>query len=503
MRDRSVDADLSFAQRRLWFLDQLAPGSAEYVIPYAFRVRGVFDIGVLESAFSGVLGRHEVLRTRFAVDGEGEPVQVVDPSSELKISVIDLGEEPDPVERERVAFELAEREASLGFDLAAGRLVRVTVVSLSVDEHLLLVSMHHVVADGWSMGVLARELREFYAAGLEGRDVDLPQLPVQYADFAVWQREWLSGEVLERQLVFWREQLAGLEPLELPTDRPRPLVRSSAGGAVRFGVSADVARRLSGIATWQSASLFMVGLAAFQVVLSRWSGQDDVAVGSPIAGRNRAEVEDLVGFFVNELVMRSDLSDNPSFTDLLGRVRETALGAYEHQDLPFERLVEDLAPERDLSRNPLFQVSFVLQNFEDGEWVLPGLEMEPVEVATTISKFDLILSLTERSDGGLDGEVVFSSELFDESTAARLAGHFVRVLESVSADPGQRVGQIDLLSEAERRQILVEWNDTAVPFADDVAVHQLVEAQAARTPDAVAVVCGEEQLTYAQLNTRA
>ncbi|MFB7355012.1 amino acid adenylation domain-containing protein [Streptomyces gardneri] len=494
---------LSFAQRRLWFLDQLEPGSAEYVIPFGYAVEGALDLAALESAFSGLIARHEVLRTRFVTGEDGEPVQVVDGAWRVPVEVVDLRDVADEAERETRARAAVDAGVGGTFDLSSGRLLRVTVVRLADDRQLLAMAIHHIVADGWSVSVLTDELREFYTAALSGRAVELAELPIQYGDFALWQHEWLTPEREERQLGYWRENLAGIEPLELPTDRPRPLHRSGAGDAVTFRVGAEVAKGLQDIASAQGASLFMAGLAAFQVLLSRWSRQDDIAVGTPIAGRNRAEVEDLVGFFVNTLVMRSDLTANPSFADLLGQVRETALGAFGHQDLPFERIVEELAPERDLSRNALFQVMFALQNVPESAWTLPGLSIETIEVATHASKFDLTLFLTEQSDGSLDAEIVYSTELFDRATVDRLAGHYTRLLDAVVADPARPVGEFDVLTGAEREQVLRTFNDTTVPYEDDTTVTALFERQAARTPDATAVTFEGTRLTYAELNARA
>ncbi|NUK90119.1 condensation domain-containing protein, partial [Streptomyces lunaelactis] len=314
---------LSFAQQRLWFLDQLEPGSAEYVIPFGFEVKGALDLAALEAALSGLVARHEVLRTRFVTGADGEPVQIVDGPWQVAVEVMNLAGASDPAEREAAARAVLDVKAGKAFDLTSGRLLRATAVRLADEHHLLLLTIHHIVADGWSVSVLTDELREFYTAAVESRPAVLGELPIQYGDFALWQHGWLTPEREERQLGYWRQNLAGVEPLELPTDRPRPLVRSGAGDAVTFTLDADVAQGLQKIASAQGASLFMAGLAGFQAVLSRWSRQDDIAVGTPIAGRNRAEVEDLVGFFVNTLVMRSDLSSNPSFEALLGQARET------------------------------------------------------------------------------------------------------------------------------------------------------------------------------------
>lgn len=501
-RDPSVAARPSSAQLRLWLLDRLTPGSPEYVIPCVFRMRGSLDVAALESAFRGVVQRHEVLRTRFDTM-DGEPVQVIDAHPHLTVRTVDVSGEPEADERERAALAAVETDAALGFDLAADHPLRVTVVRLDDAEHLLLVSLHHIAADGWSMEILARELRTLYEAALSGRPAVLADLPVQYADYAAWQRDQLTHDLLERRLGYWRERLAGLEPLELPADRARPPRRSGEGDSVEFSVPPSVARQLADIAAAHRTSPFMAALAAFQVVLSRWSGQDDVVVGTPIAGRTRAESEALIGFFVNTLVLRTDTSGDPTFAELLGRVRETALGAYAHQDLPFERLVEELAPERDLSRSPLFQVSFVYQNVAEGRWELPGVTAEPVTLSATTSKFDLSLSLSEGSDGRLHGEITFSTQLFERATADRMAAHCLRVLEQVAADPGRRIGQLDLLTEAERHQILSEWNDTAAEYPRHRCIHQLVEQRAAASPDAVAVAFEDVKLTYRELNERA
>ncbi|MET8505486.1 amino acid adenylation domain-containing protein [Streptomyces sp. NPDC004787] len=492
---------LSFAQRRLWFLDQLEPGSAEYVIPFGFRVAGALDLAALETAFSGLVARHEILRTRFVADEQGEPFQVVDAPRPVRVELTDLSDPSDAAAPEIRAREVLDAKASEPFDLAHGPLLRVTAVRLAHDEHLLLVALHHIVADGWSVSVLTEELRELYAAALEGRTPQLAELPVQYADFALWQHQWLTPEREERQLGYWRKNLAGVEPLELPTDRPRPLVRTGAGDSHTFSIDAGITQGLQKLASEQGASLFMAGLAAFQVLLSRWSRQDDIAVGTPIAGRNRSEVENLVGFFVNTLVMRSDLTANPSFTDLIAQVRETALGAYAHQDLPFDRIVEDLAPERDLSRNALFQVMFALQNVPDSTWNLPGLTFDALDVTNHASKFDLTLFLTEQADGRLEAELVYSTELFDRATVERLAGHYVTLLGSVLAHPSRPVGRLEVLTADERAELLSGAEE--VSYEGGETLHALVEEQVARTPDAPAVAFGAERLSYAELDARA
>ncbi|WP_328718081.1 amino acid adenylation domain-containing protein [Streptomyces sp. NBC_00247] len=495
---------LSSAQQRLWFLDQLEPGRAEYVVPFALRVRGVLDVAALEAALTTMVARHEILRTRY-VPSDGEPGQIVDPPAPVVAAVHDLRHVADPAERRSAATRFAQAEARRPFDLATGAVLRAHVVRLADDEAFLLLMVHHIAADGWSEGVMARELREGYLASVSGRGRDtLPELPVQYADFAVWQRERLTGEVLEAQLGYWRDRLTGSEPLELPTDHRRPAGPPGGGSTVAFEVPAEVAARLRATATRSGASLYMVLLAVFQVLLAKYSRQDDIVVGSPIAGRNRAETEDLIGFFVNTLVMRTDLSGNPSFPELVERVKDTALGAYDHQDLPFERLVEELSPDRDPSRNPLFQVLFALQNTPDDHvWSLPGLTVEPFAVTGQDAKFDLSLVMSERPDGALGGSLEYRTDLFEHDTVERLAGHLGTLLDTVAGTPGSRLSQLCLLTPAERRRTLVEWNATTAAFPDTVTVHGLFEERAARQPDAVAIETPETSLTYGELNARA
>ncbi|WP_406278228.1 amino acid adenylation domain-containing protein [Embleya sp. NBC_00896] len=495
---------LSFAQQRLWFLDQLEPGRAEYLIPFGLRVRGPLDTALLEGALGGLVARHEVLRTRFVAADDGRPTQLVDAPWPVTATVHDLRGIEDAAARDAAAREILETEAVRPFDLATGPLLRAVVAQVADEDRYLLITIHHIVSDGWSEGILAHELREHYAAALDHREVALPALPLQYADFSVWQRQWLTGDTLDRQLDYWRGKLTGLEPLELPTDHHRPPVRSGASELFTFNISDELVGRLKSTATDRGASLFMTLLATFQLLLSKYSGQEDVAVGTPIAGRNRAEIEDMIGFFVNTLVMRTDLSGDPTFTELLARVRDTALGAYDHQDLPFERLVEEIAPRRDLSRNPLFQAMFVLQNVPEAHaWALPGLTVESVPITSQDAKFDLTLFLTEQSDGSIDGTVVYATDLFEQATVARLAGHFRTLLSAVAAGPGARLAVLDMLTPAERRQILVEWNDTTTDYPDTKTVHELVEEQVDRRPEAIAITCDAGTLTYRELNERA
>ncbi|MEV7246898.1 condensation domain-containing protein, partial [Streptomyces sp. NPDC093248] len=494
---------LSFAQQRLWFLDQLTPGSAEYLVPFGLRVRGALDTGALGVAFTGLVTRHEVLRTRFVTDSSGRPAQIVDSPWSVTPVVHDVRTLPT-ADREPAALAIMAAEARRSFELEGGRLLRVDVVRVADDDQYLLITLHHIVSDGWSSGILARELRELYAAAVNGREASLPEMPVQYGDFAAWQREQLSGEFLETQLAYWRERLAGVAALELPTDHGRPAEREGAEGeTVYFSVPSEVAEALRATASGQGASLFMALLSVFQIVLARYCRQDDVAVGTPIAGRNRAETEDLIGFFVNTLVLRTDLSGDPTFTELLDRVKDTALGAYDHQDLPFERLVDELAPDRDLSRNPLFQTLFVFQNTpDDNAWSLPGLTVEQVGVGGQDAKFDLQLTAAE-ADGELLAALEYRTDLFERETAERLAGHFMTLAASVAAAPGARLSELNMLTEGERREVLVEWNGVVGPYPDTATVHRLVEERVAACPDAVAVTYGGRRWTYGDINARA
>ena len=405
--------------------------------------------------------------------------------------------------REAEAERLLAAEARRPFDLAAGPLLRLTLLRLAADEHLALVTLHHIVADGWSLGVLTAELTALYAAFARGEASPLPELPIQYGDFAVWQRRQLSGPALAGLLAWWRERLAGAPAvLELPIDRPRPLAQSFRGGHQPFLLPAALGAAVQGLGQRSGTTLFMTLLAAFQALLSRYTGQEDVPVGSPIAGRTHGELEGLIGFFVNTLVLRGDLSGRPAFAELLGRVRETTLGAYGHQDLPFERLVEELRPERHLDHAPLFQVLFVVQNAPPGALHLPGVEVEPVIVESGVAKFDLTLTFREEPGGALRGIVEYSRDLFDRTSAIRLGEHFATLLAAAVADPSRRVAELPFLAMAERHQMLAEWNDTPAELAGEELVPALLAARAARHPDTVALAFSGERLSYGELAAR-
>ncbi|MFC8723521.1 condensation domain-containing protein, partial [Kitasatospora sp. NPDC057198] len=450
---------VSFAQQRLWFLDQLEPGSGEYLVRVALRLSGRLDVVALEGALGGLLERHEVLRSSFR-EVDGRPVQVVEPCAVWPLKRVDLRGVGDAAEAEA---RVLAREGEEPFDLGSAPLVRALLVTRGPLEHTLLLTMHHIVSDGWSFGVLTRELGELYTAWVEGRAPVLPELPVQYADFALWQRDYLQGPVLEKQLEFWRSRLDGLGVLELPTDRPRPAVRSGRGAVHGFTLPAEAVRAMRQACRREGASAFMVLLAAFQLLLAKYSGQNDITVGTPVANRNRAEIEGLIGFFVNTLVLRGDLTGDPTASEFIKRVREQALDAYAHQDLPFEKLVEELHPERDLSRTPLFQVMFTLQNAAAGTWNLPGVDIEEIPTQTTSAKFDLTLTISE-DDDDYTAHLIYSTDLFDPATVERLATHYTNLLTHLATAtltaPDTPIGDLPVLTPEEQHRILTHWNDT-------------------------------------------
>ncbi|MBE9178538.1 amino acid adenylation domain-containing protein [Oculatella sp. LEGE 06141] len=500
-RDRTQPLPLSFAQQRLWFLAQLEPDSPFYNVPVAVRVQGVLNVAVLRRSLEAIIDRHEVLRTAFE-RVEGHPVPVVSTAIALPLPLIDL-QDVSSVQQAIEVNRWAQVEAQQPVPLDCSPLLRVKLIRLQAQEHVLLLTLHHLVADGWSMGVLVHELADFYKAFCQGQATSLPDLPIQYADFAAWQREELEGDRLESQLAYWTRQLAGAAPLlELPCDHPRPAVQTFQGATYAFQISPQQTQTLKRFSQQQGCTLFMTLLTAFQVLLSRYSSSEDIVVGSPIANRNRAETEALIGFFVNTLVLRTNLSGNPTVQEALHRVREVALGAYAHQDLPFERLVEALQPERNLSHTPLFQVMFILQNAPAAALQLPGLTLSLLESQTQSAKFDLTLSLQERADV-LVGTLEYNRALFDANTIARMAVHWQQLLEGMMANPHQRIGELDLLTPAEHQQIQA-WNAAEADFLSlSLCLHEWVEAQVAKTPDAVALCFEEQQLTYRELDRRA
>ena len=482
---------LSFAQQRLWFLDLLEPGSPLYNIAAAVELTGRLDVAALAAALGEVVRRHEALRMTFR-DVEGEPVQVLAEPT-VALPVIDLQRVAGAAESRR----LAHAEARRPFDLQQGPLLRLTLLKIEPERHRLLLTVHHIVSDGWSMGVLVRELGALYASFRAGHPSPLPELAIQYVDYAAWQRRRLSGDILQTELAWWRDQLAGMpQALELPADHPHPARRGVRGAEHSFAIPSDGLARLS---RRHGATLFMTLLAVFAALLRRLTGQDDLGVGTPIAGRTRVETEPLIGLFVNTLVLRVDLSGNPDFVDLLGRVRETTLSAYAHQELPFERLVEELAPERDLSRSPLVQVLFALQNAPMGPLELPDLALAASPVPTGTARLELSCTLTE-TERGLAGTLEYSRDLFEAPTIARLARSFKRLLAGAVADPRRRLSELPLLSRAERQQVLVEWNDTTSAYPCDASLPELFATVAAERPDAPAIVDGDAVWSYRKLD---
>jgi amino acid adenylation domain-containing protein len=498
---RNEELFLSFAQQRLWFFDQLQPGLSAYNIPAAVRLKGPLNLAALERSLNEIIARHESLRTTFA-NVDGRPTQVIAPRLTIKLPVVDLRKLPAG-ERETELRRLVTTEAQLPFDLCQGPLIRGNVVRLNDGEQVGLLTMHHIISDGWSTGILIQELATLYVAFCAGESSPLLAPPIQYADFAHWQRQWLQGEVLQTQIAYWKQQLAGASAvIDLPTDHPRPAVQTFRGAHQTLVLPRHLHERLKALSRQEGATEFMTLLAAFKVLLHRYTGQDDVIVGTPIANRNRLEIEGLIGCFVNALVLRTDLSRNPSFRELLQRVQKVCLGAYSHQDLPFDRLVEELQVKRDLNRNPLFQVMFVLQNASLRTVEQSGLTLSPVEADCETAHFDLTLQVAD-IDQGLTAALVYNTDLFEAATIARMLENFQTLLAAIVADPEQRVTDLPLLTEPELKQLLVEWNSSRANCPPDLSIHQLFEAQVERTPDAIAVVFEAEQLTYGELNRRA
>jgi len=445
----------SFAQQRLWFLEQLEPGSPLYNHLSAIRLNGALSIEALQRILNEIVDRHETLQTTFATVNE-EPVQIITPALSAPLWVIDLSELPE-TEREAEARRLVREEAQRPFDLAQGPLLRASVLRLGGEEHILILAMHHIVSDGWSASVLFREIAVLYEAFSTGKPSPLPELPIQYADYAIWQREWLQGEVLEEHLSYWRGQLTGAPPvLELPTDRSRPAAQSFRGACQSIALSQSLTQALKSLSLREGVTPFMTLLAAFQTLLWRYTGQEDIVVGTDVAGRTQAETEGLIGLFVNHLVLRTDLSGDPSFRELLRRVKEVTLGAYEHQDIPFEKLVEARKPKRSLSHTPLFQVLFTFLNAPLQLPQPPGLTLLPLKINSTMAKYDLTLFMDE-TEQSLTGTIEYNADLFDAPTIIQMASHFETLLKSIVARPDARLNELcEMLVEDEKKQRIVE-----------------------------------------------
>ncbi|NNC00458.1 AMP-binding protein, partial [Corallococcus exiguus] len=492
---------LSFAQQRLWFLDRWQPQSAFYNIPSALRLTGPLHLSALQSAFDELIRRHESFRTTFQ-DGPEGPVQLIHPVLTSPLTLVDL-RELSSEQREPEALRIASDEARRPFDLAHGPLLRTTLVRLDVEHHVLVVVMHHIISDGGSSEVVLRELAALYDAFLRDEASPLPPLPVQYADYAVWQRSWIQGNVLDAQLGWWRQQLHGApHALRLPTDRPRPALQTFNGALLTRVLPRTLSEALRAFHRAEGVTPFMTLLAATQALLHHYSGQDDFTVGAPVSGRTHAGMEALVGFFVNTLVLRARFDPRISFRELLAQARESTLGALAHQDVPFEKLVEALQPERDLSRSPLFQVMVAYQQDLHVEQALPGLITRPVPLDGQGAKFDLTVSFTDTNEG-LRASFEYNTDLHDEATVARMADHLSGLLTDVIAAPARPLASLSLLPGQERHQVLVEWNASDVAFPQNLLVHQIFEAQVARTPEAAALAAGDDTLSFQQLDERA
>jgi amino acid adenylation domain-containing protein len=500
-RQQSDSVSLSFAQERLWFIEQLTPNQPLYNEPSALRLRGTLNVTALVQSLNEIVRRHEVLRTTFNLVEE-QPQQIIAPLLILEVPIVNLQSLPLQVQEDEVK-RIATEEAQQPFNLKTGPLLRATLLQLDTQEYVLLLTIHHIICDLWSATVLMREIAALYSALSQHQSSPLPELSIQYADFAVWQRQWLVGEVLEKQITYWQQQLDGAATLlELPTDKPRPTMMSYRGARQSVVLSQELTEKLKQLAQQESATLFMILLAAFQTWLYRYTQQEDILVGTTIAGRNREELESLIGFFVNTLVLRTNFSGNSSFQELLAQVREVALGAYAHQDLPFEQLVEKLHPQRNLSHTPLFQVMFQLQNTPTSSLELPGLSLMPLKFDNETAKFDLALEMLD-SEKGLIANLEYNTEIFYADTITRLLGHLQTLLIGIVANPQQRLSDLPLLTANEQHQLLVEWNNTQTDYPQYLCIHQLFEAQVGKTPDAIAVVFENQYLTYQELNCKA
>ena len=498
---RTGNLPLSFQQQRLWFLDQMEPGSASYNIPVAMRVNGKLNIDATIQSLNEIIRRHEALRTHF-VTIEGKPVPVFSPGLKMNLPIKDLSGLTEQ-QRESATQQIAVEEARLPFDLAKDALIRGKLLKFSDESFVMLLTMHHIVSDGWSTGVIIQEFAVLYQAFVQGKPSPLPDLPIQYIDYANWQREWLQGDVLQLQLDYWRKQLEGCSPvLELPTDRPRPAEVTYNGASARLTISTDLTDEVKALCRREGVTEFMALLAVFQTLLYRYSGQADICVGTPIANRGRAEIENLIGFFVNTLVLRTDLSGNPSFKDVLQKVQKMSLGAYAHQELPFEMLVDAIQPERDMSHTPLFQVMFAFQNTPVQDLVLPGLIISPFQTKSVTSKFDITLSIRE-FEGEYRGLLEYNTDLFNEDTIKRMVKHFKTVLKKAIENPEAKIASLPMLDIDEMQQLTLEWNSTENDYPSDRCIHQLIEEKVAASPDVVAVVYGDEHLSYTELNARA
>ncbi|MGM3308050.1 condensation domain-containing protein, partial [Anabaena sp. WFMT] len=498
---RDTDIPLSFAQQRLWLIEQIEGKSAIYNESAVVKISGSLQIAVLKQSFAEIVQRHEVLRTSFK-NVDGQAIQAIAPNLTITVPVVDW-RSLTKTEQEQEVPRLIAEEAKRPFDLTQTPLLRVTLLQLEETEYLLQLTIHHILADFWAIILLLDEFTLLYQAFAQGKASPLPPLPIQYADFTVWQRQYLQTGIIEKELAYWKQQLHNAPKLlQLPTERSRPPIQTYPGQIHIFSLSKTLTESLKATSRSAGATLFMTLLATFKTLLYRYTGQEDILLGSPIANRNRVEIEKLIGFFVNTLVLRTSLSGNPSFRELLTRVREVTLNAYAHQNLPFEKLVEELQQPRDLSYSQLFQVMFSFLNTPQTSLEIPGLTLEVVPTHNQTSKFDLSLEFAQ-TESGLIGEIEYNTDLFDAATISRMSGHLQTLLTAVAANPDQRLLELPLLTPKEENQLLIEWNQTQVDYPQQTCIHQLFESQVERTPDAIALVFEDEQLTYQQLNTKA
>ncbi len=493
-------APTSFAQERLWFLDQFEPNSSLYNITVAMRAKGNISAAAIQSSVNALILRHETLRTIFGTEG-GRPIQIIYEKLQLPLS-IEVRTGVPLQDRDAVLTHLLEAEINKPFDITKGPLARVRIIQLAEDDYGLFFVFHHIIFDGWSAGLFFKELNQLYIAALENRQANLPEISIQYADFAEWQKEWLKGDNLAQEMEFWKQHLAGAPKLiDLPVDHPRPAAQTFRGTSVELNLSRELTEELEALTRKQQATMFMTLLTAFEIFLSRYCGQKDFVIGSPIAGRTRIELEQILGFFANTIVLRADVSDNPTFIEALKRVREVSLNAFAHQNVPFEKLVEELQPERSLSYNPLFQVMFTYQNTPDQEIELGSLELSDIKGGSSHEKFDLSLSCW-KEDSVLKCFLSYNTDLFDTETIQRMKQNFITLLQGIVANPEQNITTLPLLSETEQQKLLVEWNNTAIDVPQECA-HQLIAAQAQKNPEAIALDCNGQTLTYKELERRA
>ncbi|NBD17980.1 MAG: amino acid adenylation domain-containing protein [Cyanobacteria bacterium] len=501
-RKQEETCHLSFSQKRIWFIHKLAPQNALYNLFVAYKIKGKLDVAALNNSFNAIIKRHEILRTSFQETEDGTPIQVVLPNRYLTIPIIDLTH-IDAKKQEKEIQDLVTKESLRPFDLTKDNLLRLTLIQLTETEHILFVAMHHIVSDGWSMGIFMQEIATLYQSFSSNTQSELSDLSIQYADFAIWQQRKFEQGELEKQLSYWKQQFQDIPPvLELPNDHPRPPIQTARGATESFRLSQSLTQALETLSQQEHVTLFMTLLAAFKALLYRYTSQTDIVVGSPIANRSEPELENLIGFFVNTLAFRTQLSENMSFRELLASVRDSTIGAYDNQDLPFEKLVEELKPERNLSRHPLFQVMFVFQNFPNQQFSVPGLTVSTFETNRQVAKFDLTLSIS-KTERGLAGSFQYNIDLFNHSTIQQLVKHFQVLIEDIAFNPDQQLSNLSLLTQRERHQLLVEWNNTDIKFPQYKCIHQLFEEQVEQTPDAIALVHHNQQLTYQELNVKA